>query len=61
MSHLYTTQMLITMFTRARHWTLSWDRLMHFTSSHCIFKIHFIIVPSMFRSRKWSLPFRFPY
>jgi len=34
----------ITVFTRARHWTLSWVRWLHSTSSHLVFKIRFVSI-----------------
>jgi hypothetical protein len=58
----YITWMCITVFTTARHWTLSWatltqSRLLPHTYSYL--KNHINILPSTPRSPKWSLSFRF--
>jgi hypothetical protein len=51
--------MFITLFTRARHWSLSWERWIH-TLPTCFFRTHFnIILPPMSMSSEWSLDFRF--
>jgi len=39
----YVTRRLITVFTRTRHWTLSWATWMQFTSSHCFSNIILIL------------------
>jgi hypothetical protein len=46
----------ITVFTRARHWSLSWARWIQSIPFH---PISTIILPSTLRSSEWSLPFRF--
>jgi hypothetical protein len=52
------TGSFITLFTRVRHWSLSWARWIQSTSSR---KFHSnIILPSTPRSSEWSLSFRFP-
>lgn len=58
---LYWTQKFITEFTTARHWSVSWDRLIQSTPSQpAFFKTHFnIILVSTPKSRKLPLPFRF--
>jgi hypothetical protein len=53
----YGTQMFITVFKRAFHWSLSWARSIQFTPSH-LPKIHFNIVhPPTSWSSRWSLSF----
>jgi hypothetical protein len=56
---LYGHPGLITVFTRARHWSLSWSRWIQSTPSNPVFLTHFnIILPVTPRSSLWSLPFR---
>jgi hypothetical protein len=52
----YGTPTFTTVFTRTRHWTVSYATWMESTSFHTLFsKIIFHMVPG---TRKWSLPFR---
>jgi hypothetical protein len=54
----YGTPKFTTLFTRARHWSLSWTRYIQFPPY--ISKIPFnITVPFTFTPSKWSLRFRF--
>jgi hypothetical protein len=56
------TRILITVFTKARYFYVSWDRWIQSTSSHCIYKMDLgIILPSVFKSSKSPLSFRFPH
>jgi hypothetical protein len=41
----YGTRRLITVFTKARHWSLPWARWIQSTTSYYLFKIHFNIIP----------------
>jgi hypothetical protein len=57
----YRTQRFITVFTRARHLSLSSARLIQSMPPY-LSKIHFnIILPSTPGSFKWSLSLRFPH
>jgi len=52
----------ITVFTRAHHLFLSWGRSIQFTPPSYFFKINFnIILPTVPRFSKFSLPLRFPH
>lgn len=56
------TKMFITLFTTARHVSLSWVKLIQPTPSSYFFKIQFgIIHPSVPSPCKWSLSFSFPH
>jgi hypothetical protein len=44
---LYGTRRFITVFTRAHHWSLSWARWIHCTSSHPI-SLRFVLILSSF-------------
>jgi hypothetical protein len=45
--HLYETRRFINVFTRTRHWSLSWVRWIQSTNSHsAFFEINFNIIPS---------------
>jgi hypothetical protein len=58
--NLYGIQTYITVFTKARHRSQSSARLIQYTSTSAVFKIHFnVIFPPTSRSSKWSLAFRF--
>jgi hypothetical protein len=56
----YGTRKFSTVFTRVRHWSLSWSRLIQFSSCHSYFpKIHSnIIFRPTPKSSQWFLPFR---
>jgi hypothetical protein len=57
----YQTRKSITVFRRARHWTLSWARCIQSRPSHhCFSNIHFnIVFPSTRTSSEWSFPLKF--
>jgi hypothetical protein len=52
--------MFITVFTTARHWSLSWAKWNKSTPSCPISLRTILILSSTPRSSKWSLPFWFP-
>jgi len=58
---VYGTQRLVTAFTRARHWSLSWDRCIQSTTTQIISMIiHcYTVFPSIPMYSEWSLPCRF--
>jgi hypothetical protein len=50
----YGSRRFITIFTRARHWSLTWARWIQSTPSHS-----YIFLPCTNKSSEWSLPFKF--
>jgi len=59
---IYQNRGFITPFTTFRHLSLFWVRLIQSVPTLLFLKIHFnVIFPSVFRSSKFSLTFKFPH
>ena len=59
-STFYGTRRFITVFTRARHMSLSWARAIQFVLHPSYWRSILILYPSMPASSKWSPSLRFP-
>jgi hypothetical protein len=58
---LYGTWRFVTVFTKARQWSLSWASRVQFNPSSFLPKVHLnVILPPMTRSSQWPLPFGLP-